>query len=96
MADCTALALHPWEPVQQRVQPLGHLPMCVDAAQGRWGYQIGLLLPNSLARVLLAPPEIHSQQEAELFAIDAATRLAVRLGMKDLTIIGDNMGALYM
>ena len=44
----------------------------------------------------MPPPEMTSQQQAELYALDAATRLGVRLGLQRLTLVGDNRAMLHL
>jgi hypothetical protein len=56
---------------------------------------VGQVGPAFGIRLLRCPAFITTQQSAELFALDAATRLAVRLRWHHATIIGDNSGALY-
>ena len=57
---------------------------------------MGLFGPTMGGRIIHCPDTIISQQQAELFAIDAATRLAVRLGWSHMTYVGDNTAALQV
>ena len=70
--------------------------ICGDAARHHDGYQVGLFGPTIGTRLIWCPPEISNQQEAELFALDCATRLAVRLGSYGVTYVGDNSGTLAL
>ena len=55
-------------------------------------YQVGLYSPSVGGRVVACPPHVVTQQQAELYGLDAATRLAVRLGLSRVTVVGDNRG----
>ena len=94
--DTLALALRPWCSRNSTPAPLTTPVICADAAQRCSTYQVGLYGPTIGGRVLTCPPEIKNQQEAELYAFDAATRLAVRLGWRYLTYVGDNAGTLAL
>lgn len=94
--DCFALSLVPWKAVDPLPAPFLTPTICMDAAKVGSHYQVGLWSPVFGARIICAPPEVLSQQQAELFAADAATRLATRLGWTQLTLVGDNKAALYL
>ena len=95
LLDALALSLRAWSAPTTPSLPLFTPIICMDAALVSNHYQIGLYSPTFGARILIAPPEITTQQQAELFAADAALRLSVRLGFPHVTLIGDNSGSLY-
>lgn len=85
--------------VDYRLPPTPPLPftthvVCGDAAQHAKGYHVGLFSPTFGSRIIRCPPQVVTQQAAELFAVDAATRLATRLGWTQYTYVGDNTAAL--
>ena len=41
---------------------------------------------------MTCPPDVVTQLQAELYGLDVGTRLAVRLGLSRVTIVGDNKG----
>lgn len=94
--DCLALSLQPWQARDPLPPPLLTPTICMDAAFVVDHYQVGLWSPIFGTRIICAPPTVLSQQQAELFAADAATRLAARLGWTELTLIGDNRAALFL
>lgn len=95
MADCVALSFLPFAvPRHHGLFPT--LTICADAAHCSTGFLVGLFSPTVGARVIHAPPSVLLQQEAELFAIDCATRLMVRLGWRSGHYVGDNLGALFL
>jgi hypothetical protein len=96
LGDLFALSLRPWNPPAAPSTPWNEYVLCCDAAAVDGAYQIGIFGPTVGCRILRAPPEIQTQQAAELYAIDATTRLAARLGMNQLTLVGDNLGAIYL
>ena len=95
LADLVALTLRPWNAPTVLTHPLTAPIICMDAALIGPHFQIGLFSPLFGSLVITAPPSITTQQQAELFAADAATRLAVRLGYHSVSLIGDNTGALH-
>ena len=42
--------------------------------------------------MVCCPPAVVTQQQAGLYGLDVATRLAVRLGLRRVTAVGDNRG----
>ena len=96
LGDLFALSLRTWTAPSASSLPWTEHILCCDAATIDGTYQIGIFGPTIGCRILRAPPEIQSQQAAELYAIDATTRLATRLGMQQLTLVGDNLGAIYL
>ena len=96
LADSFALACRPWGPGPAPPPPFLSPVICGDAAASSTGYQVGLFGPTVGVRLVTCPPDTLSQQQAELFAIDAATRLAVRLGWRHITYVGDNAAALHL
>ena len=94
LADLTAIHLLGYTPRHLQPLPFTTSIICCDAAEMNGHYQVGLFSPQFGIRILCCPPTITSQQQAELFACDASTRLAARLGWHHLTLISDNTGAL--
>ena len=94
LADLTAIHLLGYTPRPPRPLPFTTPIICCDAAKTNDHYQVGLFSPQFGIRILCCPPNIATQQQAELFACDASTRLAARLGWQHLTLISDNTGAL--
>ena len=96
LADLCALAACPWACRPALCAPgCGRFIAC-DAAEVDAGYQVGLCGPLVGIRLVRAPPWVQSQQQAELFGFDCATRLAARLGWDHLHLLGDNSGSLYL
>jgi hypothetical protein len=93
--DNLALTLRPWHAPLYIPHPLTSPIICMDVAAHNNHFYVGLYSPFFGSRIICAPPFISSQQQAELFAADAATRLAVRLGYSQITLIGDNSSVLY-
>ena len=60
------------------------------------GYQTGMFSPSLGIRIIRCPHEVANQQIAKLFALDAATRVAARLGWTKCTYVGDNAASLQM
>ena len=77
MADCLALSLRPWQARPALPAPFTSPVLCADAAQMGDSYQVGIFGPMVGGRILRCPDTIVTQQAAELFPLDAATRLAV-------------------
>jgi hypothetical protein len=96
LGDLLALSIRPWKPPHISSLPWNGPILCCDAAGTDFQFQVGIFGPTTGCRIIRAPPEIQHQQAAELFAIDASTLLAVRLGFKHLTLVGDNLGAIYL
>lgn len=96
LLDCIALSMLPWQVRDPLPPPLLTPVICMDAAFVEDHYQVGLWSPIFGTRIIRTPDYILTQQQAELFAADAATRLAARLGWSQLTLIGDNRAALYL
>ena len=96
LSDTLALALRPWRALTTRPLPFTTPIMCADAARLGSTYQVGLYGPTTGGRILTCPEEVTNQQEAELYAFDATTRVAVRLGWQHLTYVGDNAGMLAL
>ncbi len=94
LADLCILSNLPWQPTNPPPPPFLCPVVCGDAAELGNGYQIGLFSTFFGIRIIRAPTEIASQQMAELFAIDCATCLSVRLGLSYITYVGDNTSAL--
>ena len=96
LMDLTVTAVTPWT-ASPILPATWDLPVItVDAAACRDGYRIGIYSPAWGGRTLVAPPDITNQQTSELYAIDAATRWAIRLGVTTFTLCGDNKGALHL
>ena len=96
LADCFCLSLRPWRAERDVPAPCTTPVLCGDAPALGTQFRVGLFGPMVGARFLLCPGDVVSQQEAELYALDAATRLAVRLGWSHLTYVGDNSAALHV
>ena len=94
--DLVALAFRPWWAPRVSSAPFQTPVLCGDAARHSTHYQVALFGPQTGARLVHCPMEIMSQQTAELFAFDSATRLAVRLGWRALTYVGDNTAVLHL
>lgn len=94
--DATILSCSPWEATDPIPPPFFTHVICGDAARFADSYYIGLFSPSFGAKLSLCPPYVSSQQQAEYFALDYATNLAVRLHWNSLTYIGDNMGVCYI
>jgi hypothetical protein len=96
LIDLAITASSTWFAKTTLDDPWTYPPIAVDAAQCPEGYRIGIFSPLWGSRTLLAPQYIRNQQTAELYALDAATRWATRLGVNTITLIGDNLGALHL
>ena len=96
LGDCVFFALLPWRAPALAPPPLLCPVWCVDAAATASGFQVGLYTPLLGGRVVRCPPEVATQQQAELYALDVATRLGTRLGLPYLTIVGDNQAMLQV
>jgi len=96
LLDIAVLACAPWR-VPLRVPPPLFTPvLCGDAACINGSYLIALFSPIFGGRLVPAPPWVQSQQVAEFFAFDVATRLATRLGWSSFTYFGDNLGTCWL
>ena len=87
LADCVLYACLPWRAPALGPPPLLMPLLAVDAAMGPHGFQVGLVNTIVGARVELCPAEVRTQQQAELYGLDCATRLAVRLGWNAVSVI---------
>ena len=96
LLDLCVTTLTPWTAPTAIPPPWLCTPVCLDAAYVNKGYQVGLFSPTWGGRIVRCPDYVTSQQAAELYAIDAATRLAVRLGLHHVSLFGDNLGALHI
>lgn len=68
---------------------------CVDAAWVNDRYQVGFYCPMLGPRVTSCPGWVESQQQAELFGVQYAIRVALHLGLPTVKIVGDNEASLY-
>ena len=96
LVDLAITAISPWFARDPPAAPWASVPVFVDAASSPEGFQIGIFSPTWGCRVVRAPPQVTNQQQAELYALDAASRWAVRLGTSEITFVGDNLGVLHM
>ena len=94
LADLAAIQLLGYTPRPMTSLPFTTSTICCDAAEMNGHYQVGLFPPQFGIRIICCPSTVTSQQQAELFACDASTRLAARLGWSHLTLVSDNTGAL--
>ena len=92
MADCIARALRPWRARTPLPAPFTSPVLCEDAAEGGAHFQVGIFGPMVGGRIVCCPGNVNLHQQAELFAVDAATRLAVRLGWSHITYVGGQVG----
>ena len=96
LLDTLVLTWLPWHARTPNTQPMkGHI-ICGDAGRVGGGYQTGMFSPSLGIRIIRCPHEVANQQIAELFALDAATRVAARLGWTECTYVGDNAASLQM
>jgi hypothetical protein len=94
--DTFSLALRSFNSWPLPPAPLTSPVICADAAFLHERYQVGLFSPSFGIRMITTPLTVTTQQIAELFSLDCATRLATRLGWSHLTLIGDNLGSLQL
>ena len=95
--DFGALSWNGWQPTLDNTlaPPTQHThSLFVDAARPLTSFQVGLFSPSRGCQVYVLPPQIQSQQMAELYALYYGIRLASSLRFPHLNLIGDNKGAL--
>ena len=66
-----------------------------DAACINDTYQVGLFSPFFGTRFFQCPPWIVTQQQAEYYGLIQATKIALYIGWPSLSLIGDNLAALF-
>ena len=95
LLDAIAVAFRGWEPPEIFIPPLLGPTVAVDSAKVGEAYRVGFFSPLWGVRQAVIRGEVYSQQQAELYGVLHVVELAVKLGYRSLTVLVDNMAAIY-
>jgi hypothetical protein len=94
LLDAMALAFRGWRAPKFAPGPFLAPILFADAANNVEGYRVGLCGPSLIPRCVQLGDQVSSQQEAELWGLIEALKLALHVGFHSVDLVGDNKASL--